>query len=376
MTQATAFIPPLRLAVAGGGTGGHVYPALAVVRAWRRLRGQDAEVLYLGIEGGIERGLVEREGLSFLGMQAGPLRGKSALVIARSAGSLAWGLGQAWRALAAFRPHVLLATGGYASVPVALAARLRRVPLVLYLPDIEPGWAIRFMAPLAFRIAATSSASRAYLPAGKVIETGYPVREEVLQTTKADARRRLGLSEGWPTLLVLGGSRGSRSINQFISDGLETLLQTCQVLHICGEDDEGWLRERSSLLDSKLASHYSLYPYLHGEFPSALAAADLAISRSGASVMGEYPAAGLPSILVPYPYAGSHQEKNAYYLAQAGAALIMRNGQLAAMLSKVKELIQDGESLARMSREARALSRPQAAQDIALLAAEAADNRG
>ncbi|MDP2727199.1 MAG: UDP-N-acetylglucosamine--N-acetylmuramyl-(pentapeptide) pyrophosphoryl-undecaprenol N-acetylglucosamine transferase, partial [Dehalococcoidia bacterium] len=367
MTQAAMSHGMLRLAVAGGGTAGHVYPALAVISAWRKMVGPEAPILYLGSGAGIEEVLVERAGIPFSSIQAGPLRGKNPLVVACSIIRLAWGVGQAWKALSDFQPHVLLATGGYVSIPAALAARLRRVSLALYLPDIEPGWAIRFMATLARRIAVTSAASKAYLPASKVIETGYPVRDEVWGLDKSEARRRLGLEVDFPTLLVMGGSRGARSINRAVSEALEPLLQTCQVIHICGPDDEDWLRERASRLEETLAARYFLYPYLHSLFPSALASADLVLSRAGASVLGEYPAVGLPSLLVPYPYAGSHQEKNACFLSQAGAAQVIRNGQVSSLHVTVKGLLEDRERLAQMSREALNLRRPQAAQDIATM---------
>lgn len=365
-----------RLAVTGGGTGGHVYPALAIVSAWRKVAGQRAEVSYLGSKGGIEETLVEREGISFKGVQAGPLRGKGPSVVARSAGRLLFGMVQASRTLAAFRPDVLLATGGYVSIPVALAGRLRRIPVVVYLPDVEPGWAVRALAPLAKRIAVTSVSSRAYLPSAKVVVTGYPVREEIYGRDKEEARRRLGLQVNVPTLLVLGGSRGARSINKTVGENLGRLLETCQVIHVCGASDEGWLRDQASRLGGTLSERYALYSYLHSEFPLALAAADLALSRAGASVMGEYPAVGLPSVLVPYPYAGSHQDRNAEYLSQAGAALVLRNGQTNSLRDAVTELLRDTARLSRMAKEAGALSRPNAARDIAALLLEVGGKHG
>lgn len=370
MTQVEVRRLAPRLAVTGGGTGGHVYPALAIVSAWRKLAGLEAEVRYLGSKKGIDETLVEREGIPFRGVQAGPLRGKGTLVAARSAGRLVWGLAQAWRELGIFNPAVLLATGGYVSIPVALAARLRRIPVVIYLPDVEPGWAVRALTPLAKRIAVTSDSSRAYLPAAKVIVTGYPVREEVFGQEKAEARRRMGLQENVPTLLVLGGSRGARSINKTVGDNLGRLLEACQVIHVSGAGEEAWLRERASELGTSRSKRYVLYSYLHSEFPWALAAADLALSRAGASVMGEYPAVGLPSILVPYPYAGSHQDRNAEYLAQAGAALVLRNGQTNILQDAVIDLLKDPARLDRMAKEASALSRPNAARDIATLLLE------
>jgi UDP-N-acetylglucosamine--N-acetylmuramyl-(pentapeptide) pyrophosphoryl-undecaprenol N-acetylglucosamine transferase len=258
---------------------------------------------------------------------------------------------------------------------VALAARLRGIPIVLFLPDIQPGWAIRTLAPLAQRIAATSATSQRFLPAGKVLETGYPVREEIWAIEKETARQRLGLSPELPTLLVLGGSRGARRLNQAIADCLEELLASSQVLHISGRADAPWLRERAATLKGHQARRYVLHPYLHSDFPYSLAAADLALSRAGASVMGEFPAAALPSILVPYPHAGSHQEANARLLVQAGAALKLENGQLAGLLPLVRELLADKGRLTQMAEAARGLRRERAATDIARLLVEVGGSR-
>lgn len=371
MSSASARTTKRRLAVTGGGTGGHVYPALAIIAAWREAAGGETSILYLGTKKGIESALVQREGVTFTGVESGPLRGKGPTVVARSVVRLTLGLLQAWKALGSFRPDALLATGGYVSIPVTIAARLRRIPVVVYLPDVEPGWAVRAMAPLARRVAVTSEASRAFLPQKKVVVTGYPARRELFGVEKTQARRRLGLDESLPTLLVMGGSRGAASINRAIGENLAPLLSSNQVIHISGENDESWLRERASRLDTGLLSRYVLYPYLHSEFPLALAAADLAVSRAGASVLGEYPAVGLPSILVPYPYAGAHQGLNAQHLAEAGASLVLKNGQSRRLEATITELLNDPVRLEQMSEQARRLSRPAAAHDIASLLLEA-----
>lgn len=374
--QAPPIRRPARLAAVGGGTAGHVYPALAIVEAWRKLVGGEPEVLYLGSDNGMERTIVERTGVAFHGIKAGPFRVKNPTVIARSTGRLVYGVGQAWRALSSFHADALLATGGYVSFPVALGARLAGVPVVLYLPDIEPGWAVRALAPLATRIAVTAEASRSHLPASKVAVTGYPVRKDLCRLDKSEARRRLGLDADLPTVLILGGSRGADSINRAVGEALAGLLRVCQVVHICGAGNEQTLRARASTLEPALAKRYALYPYLHAEFPWALAAADLAVSRSGASVMGEYPAVGLPSILVPYPHAGSHQEQNALYLSQAGAAVVLRNGKVQALDAEVKALLSDPDKLAGMARNAGNLSRPHAAGQIACLLVESEGRHG
>jgi len=179
-----------------------------------------------------------------------------------------------------------------------VAAALERVPTLLYLPDIVPGWAGRVLARLATRIAVTFDDSKRYLPAHKVVETGYPVRGELFNQNKALCRAIFGLNDRLPVLLVYGGSRGARSINQAVAALLSDLLELAQVVHVCGRNgDEAWLREAQAKLSPELASRYHLYPYLHADaersMSTAFGAADFALSRAGASTMAELPAAGI-----------------------------------------------------------------------------------
>lgn len=357
----------LRVIVTGGGTGGHVYPALAVLAALPNVvkgRGE-ADVLYVGSKHGMERELVRMAGFGFAGIVAGPLRGRSILETVANVARLGIGLVESWWLIKKHRTGVILATGGYVCVPVVVAGWLRGVPSLVYLPDVRPGWAIRFLSKFARAIAVTSEASKSFLPAGKVVETGYPVRPEVGKTDKAAARRRMGLSGELPVVLALGGSRGAHSINQAIENGLEEILSLCQLLHVCGREDEPHLRQVRDTMDEDIRSRYHLYPYLHEELPAALAAADLAISRSGASVMGEYPVAGLPSVLIPYPYAGGHQRLNAMVLAGEGAAILLENDRLSELTAVVRDLLRNQARLSDMAARARQMSRPDAAVEIA-----------
>lgn len=363
----------MRLAATGGGTGGHVYPALSIVTALRERLAErglgDLDVLYIGSNGGLEEGIVKRAGLSFRTTPSGAVVGRSPLKVATNLALTSAGVVASWRILRQFRPMVLLATGGYVTVPVVLAARLAVVPSLIYLPDVVPGLAVRFLARFADRVAVTFAETGRHLPAGKAVATGYPVRPELFAVEQAASRRRLGLSAELPVVVALGGSRGSRTINEAVRVAWAELLPLCQVVHVAGLLDEPWLQREARALPSELAQRYHVYAYLHEELPHVLGAADIVVSRAGASVMGEYPAVGVPSVLVPYPYAGAHQRLNAARLVEAGASVMLEDEALAsgALGHVLRELLVDGGRRAEMRRAAQRLARPNAARDIAEL---------
>lgn len=367
----------MRLVFTGGGTAGHVYPALAVATALVGSNGNSAtaNILYVGTSDGMEGEIVALAGIPYVNIQAAAIRGKSPLRLLSSVVRMALGLIQALWIIRRFRPQAVFATGGYVCVPVVLASWLLGIPSLIYLPDIEPGWAVKFLSRFATRIAVTSEKSRPFLPGGKVVVTGYPVRPAFGGADKPLAKTKLGLDDALRTVLVWGGSRGAHSINQALSQALPELLDFCQVIHLCGVEDEGWLGDLKRRLPESRQGRYRLYAYLHDELPYAMAAADLAISRSGASVLGEFPMLGLPSILVPYPHAGGHQRHNAQVMVEQGAAIRMDNGSLKALASAVRSLLSDPERLEAMRQAARAMARPGAAKHIAALLRELAGVR-
>ncbi|MCS7179571.1 MAG: undecaprenyldiphospho-muramoylpentapeptide beta-N-acetylglucosaminyltransferase [Anaerolineae bacterium] len=351
--------------MAGGGTGGHVYPGLAVLQALREQGPVD--VLYVGGRGSVEERLAAQAGLPFAGIPAGGVHGLAPWRAAVNLVKLARGFLAALRLGRRRRPDALFVTGGYASVPVALAAWALRVPILLYLPDIEPGLAVRFIARLATRIGVTVEDSRAFLPAHKVVVTGYPVRPEFAGIDRTVARGTLGLPEGGPVLLVFGGSTGARSINQAVVENLEALLEVAHVVHVSGERDWPWVAARVGVLPASARGCYHPYPYLHGAaMGQALAAADLAVCRAGASTLGELPHFGLPAVLVPYPYAWRYQWVNAEWLASRGAAVILEDARLKEdLVPIVRSLLSDPARLAEMRACALALARPDAAKRLA-----------
>lgn len=353
--------------MSGGGTGGHVYPALSIAGALERdlPPGDRLEVLYLGSASGAEKEIVEHAGIRLRSVPAAPIRGRMPWEMAANAVKIGVGMKQARSILREFMPQAVLSTGGYASFPVALAARASSIPLAVYLPDLYPGWAVRATARLAQRVAVTAVESLRRLPGAKSVVTGYPVREEFWRAHRAGGRERLGLGPEEKVLFVIGASQGAHSINKAIAAELSGLLELCEVVHLSGEADEPWLAEIRNGLAAELRGRYHLFGYLHEETPWAMAAADLAVCRSGASVLGELPAVGLPAVLVPYPYAGGHQRINARYLERHGAAVVLDDEELERMVPLVGELLHDEERLRGMREDARRLARPDAARRIA-----------
>jgi UDP-N-acetylglucosamine--N-acetylmuramyl-(pentapeptide) pyrophosphoryl-undecaprenol N-acetylglucosamine transferase len=303
--------------------------------------------------------------LPFVSISAAPIRGRAPWTVVRNLLQTLAGVRQALREIEDFGPEAIFVTGGYVSVPVVVAGWLQRVPILIYLPDIEPGLAIRVLSRLAQRVAVSVEESQRYFPAHKTTVTGYPVRPELLTVDKGEAKKALGLEEGLKTLLVFGGSRGAHSINLALSKILNHLLDVCQIIHICGRLDAQWVEDWQAELPARLRVRYKAYVYLHEEMALALAAADLVVARAGAATLGELPALGLTSILVPYPYAGRHQELNANYLVSRGAAVKIDNADLEEkLLPTVMELLGNEELLMQMRERVRSLARPKAAQHI------------
>jgi undecaprenyldiphospho-muramoylpentapeptide beta-N-acetylglucosaminyltransferase len=369
-----------------------VYPALAVLQALEPkdephelgAAGSDSktvappdsqssalQTLWIGGIGGMEADLVERAGVEYRGIPAAGVHGVGARALPGNVWQIGRGLRAARSILQDFRPDVVLFTGGYVAIPVALASRLpglrvRPPSVLLYVPDIEPGLALKTLARFADRIAVTVEASRAYFQGYRNITvTGYPVRDALTTWDKLSARRALHLSLDLPVLLVVGGSKGARNINRALFAALPDLLPEMQVVHITGRLDWDETQSVQDSLSQEQLPRYHAYPYLHAEMGAALASADLALSRAGASTLGEYPLFGLPAILVPYPYAWQYQRVNAQYLADQGAAIVVNDENLAEDLrSVVQELIRNKGRLESMSAAMSRLARPDAAKQI------------
>jgi undecaprenyldiphospho-muramoylpentapeptide beta-N-acetylglucosaminyltransferase len=339
-----------------------VYPALAVFQALNAER-PDVEILWVGGESGMEAELVKRARLPYTSIPAAGLHGVGLRALPRNLTQLARGVLAARKILRDFRPDVLFFTGGYVAGPMAFAGL--RVPTLLYVPDIEPGVALKTLARFADRIAVSAEDSQKYF-ARKVVVTGYPLRRDLKSWTKKSGRAALQLDNNFPVLLVVGGSKGARSINQAVGSQLPALLKITQVVHISGQLDWEAVEAARANLTLPQRKRYKAFPYLHEEMGAALAAADLVIARAGASALGEFTFLGLPAILVPYPHAWRYQKVNADYLTQRGAAIIVNDELLKGeLLRVVTDLLKNPSKRQAMQTAMRSLVHPQAAQAIA-----------
>jgi UDP-N-acetylglucosamine--N-acetylmuramyl-(pentapeptide) pyrophosphoryl-undecaprenol N-acetylglucosamine transferase len=338
-----------------------VYPALAVVEELE----EKSEVLWIGGEGGMEASLVERAGIKFDAIPAAGVHGVGLKELPKNILALLRGVFAARKILRRFKPDVMFFTGGYVGVPVALAGL--KVPKLAYVPDIEPGLALKFIGLITNTLAVTTAESRNYYAASQnVVVSGYPTRRALHNMTRELGRVELELHNEKPVVLVFGGSRGARSINQALWSVLEGLLSVAQVVHITGNLD--WVRVEVAIdsIAEDLRKDYHPYAYLHEEMSAALASSDLVISRAGAAILGEYPVFGLPAILVPYPHAWKYQKVNADYVCSRGAAIQIRDGDLAEqLLPTILGLLRDPSRLQSMREAALEISRPTAAQSIA-----------
>jgi UDP-N-acetylglucosamine--N-acetylmuramyl-(pentapeptide) pyrophosphoryl-undecaprenol N-acetylglucosamine transferase len=343
-----------------------VYPALTVLET---LGLEETNVLWVGGRGGMEEALVTRNKIPFTTIPAAGVHGVGLRKLPGNVWELIKGFFSSRHILKQFNPDLLFFTGGYVAFPMAVAA-LRR-PSLLFVPDIEPGLALKSLARFANRIALTNEASKNYFPnPSKLTVTGYPVRPGLQKWDKAKALDYFNFDPTLPTLTVAGGSKGARSINNALMKILPRLLEEMQVVHLVGHLDWEQIDAQAQILSPQQAKRYQAFPYLH-EMGAALAAGDLIVSRAGASILGEYPLFALPAILVPYPHAWRYQHVNAAYLAEHGAAVILRDEDLEHTLyNQIHNLMSEPARLTRMSRAMASLAQPDAVEKITQLMRE------
>jgi UDP-N-acetylglucosamine--N-acetylmuramyl-(pentapeptide) pyrophosphoryl-undecaprenol N-acetylglucosamine transferase len=314
----------------------------------------------------MEKDLVPRTGVPcFFMPMASPLTARGLLLtplaILRSLAVL-------WRT----RPAVVFATGGYVSTAPVVAAWLQRIPVVLFSPDVYPGKAVQRLVPLARRVAVTAPEGGKELTPQKVVVTGYPLRPSFAEASRERGRNQFGIAADATVLIVFGGSQGARRINEALAHCLPDLLQDHHVIHVAGEKRLVEVQTATAGLEGKLTGRYHLVPYLHGnDMADALAASDLAVCRSGASVLAELPATSTPAVLVPLPDRAVHQRENAEYMRKHGAAIVLDDSTLDWELAPLlATLLGDRPRLDHMAGAAAALARPGATDALAHLVLE------
>jgi len=372
----------LRVLVAGGGTGGHTSAGLAIAAALRARLGDGVELTWIGSHTGLEASRVPAAGIPYRAIATGKLRRSLAL---RNVTDLAVrvpaGVVQAWRLMGRLRPDVVVATGGFVAVPTALAAAVRRRPLLVHEQVAVAGLANRLIARVADRVAVTFEGSAAAFPAGKVVVTGNPVRPELFAGERGRAAQRFGLDPALPLVYVTGGAQGSHRVNRVVGATLEPLVSRAAVVHQCGNnefDDAGWLARQAEALPPALRGRYRVLPFVSDALADLYAATTLVVGRAGGGTVTELCALGLPAVLIPLPGArGDEQTANARILADAGAAVLLPERELTAerLVAVVHALVADPARLKTMSERARGLARLDAADRLADLVLELAGRR-
>lgn len=354
----------MKVMIAGGGTGGHVYPGIAVAEEFGRLRPK-TDVVFVGTKRGMEAQAVPEAGfrIRYIVTRGFPRRAWWRWPIAVAANAI--GLIQALWIVAAERPDVVLGTGGYVSGPVALAARILRRPLLLQEQNSIPGLSNRWLARIADEVHLSFTEARAYFHRKDHLKvTGNPVRHYILSGDRGAGIKQFGLAEGKPTVFVFGGSRGAHRINEAAVDAMRRLKGRVDVQFILQTGREDYEAIRKVVEAEQLPA--KVVPFLR-QIHMAYAAADLVVCRSGAMTLAEIAVVGTPAILIPYPYAAhNHQEVNALNLVERGAAGLILDRELSGerLAKEVAHLIADRQTLRRMSANARTFARPDAAERL------------
>ena len=367
----------MRIIVSGGGTGGHIYPAITLIRTLQK-RVDNLEVLYVGTSAGLEADIVPKEGIRFATVE---LRGFKRSLSPANFMRLGKAISAVFKAASIvkeFKPDVVIGTGGYVCGPVLMAASLQGIPALIQEQNVIPGITNKILSKFVKAIAVGCEDAVKHFPAEKAVFTGNPIRDEVMNTDRDKDYAEFGLDPRKKTILVSGGSRGARSINRAMIDviGHYAGSDSVQILHATGRDEYDDIIARIEKAGINLANvdNIKVKPYLYN-MPQAMAVADLAVFRAGATGLAELTAKGIPAILIPYPYAAeNHQELNARAAEAAGAARMILNRDTTAekLIEVIEELLSDDKILKQMAENSRRIGRPRAAADIAEIIIELA----
>lgn len=341
--------------MAGGGTGGHVFPLVAVAHALRRLN-PEIRPVFIGTSRGMETRFVPEQGFELELLDVLPMRGAGISGLLRGAARAAALLPESWALLERLEPVAVFSVGGYAAGPVSLAARMKGIPVALLEPNSVAGLANLLIAPFVQRAYVAFDSVEGHFPPAVVRRLGVPLRSGFEPATYEVAKL--------PRILVLGGSQGAKALNENLPQALARLRNPVQVIHQCGKAHQEAVE---SLYRELKIDFVTVTPFID-DMPSALAHADLVVGRAGAGAVSEIAAVGRPSLLVPYPFAsGDHQRINAEYLEKAGAAVTVLNQEATPerLASELDALVSSRAELRKMAFSARNFGRPQAALDVA-----------
>ncbi|MFA5878039.1 MAG: undecaprenyldiphospho-muramoylpentapeptide beta-N-acetylglucosaminyltransferase [Candidatus Staskawiczbacteria bacterium] len=361
----------MKIVFTGGGTGGHIFPLVAVVREIRNLYPKkDLQFIYIGPEDEFGSLLLAQEDIKVKKIAGGKVRRYfSFLNVIDILFKIPWSFIQSFFLLMRIDPQLVFSKGGSGSVPVALCASLLRIPVFIHESDVVPGASNRIASRWAKRIFISFPRTEFFDPE-KVTLVGNPIRSEILGGSKDEATDLFDLTLKKPVLLFSGGSQGAEAINDFVLRVLNGLLESFEVIHLCGFNNlKNVQNEAQVIINADLEKYYHPYAFLDEEkLRHAYRAAELVISRAGSGCIFEIAALGLPSILVPLPWAaGDHQARNAFVYAETGAAIVMEQDNLTPnfFLEKVRYLFAKSGGLDQMKEQAIRFAKPLAAKAIA-----------
>ena len=362
----------MNIMISGGGTGGHIYPALTIYKTLETM--VDANFLYVGTERGLESRIVPKEGIPFTTLPVQGLQRKLSLDTLVTAGKTLSSLWKANQLISDFKPDIVIGTGGYVCGPLLLVAALREIPTLIQEQNVVPGITNKILSRFVDVVAVGYEEAIPHFPsAKKVIYTGNPVRPSVVTANREEARAYFGLQEDQTAILVAGGSRGARSINTAMQAVHEHYKgrEDIKIIHATGTDEYRRVCEGLGIPEEDVYSPTShIVPYLDN-MDMAMAASDMAIFRSGAIGLAELAVRGIPSILIPYPYAAAdHQTFNAKAFVDAGASTMIVDKELngTRLLQAVDAMLADQRCRKRMAEATLQLGKPEAAIEIAKLA--------
>ena len=357
-------VVPKRVVFTGGGTGGHLYPLLAVAEEFRE-RYPLVEVVFIGSERGTEARVVPKEGYPLRILEIEAVMGRPIHKKMRALYRVYRAVRRCYRELEELRPEVVVGSGGYVSVPATVSAWLLGVPVVILEQNAVPGWANRFLGMISDAVCVTHQETMKYFPRRKVHLTGNPVSRKVLMGSRRSGLKIFSLREELFTVLVFGGSSGAHAINRAMTEALQWLLdlrEEIQFLHQTGDRDYEFVREAYQ----RYGFRGTVTPYIY-QMPEAYAVADLVVCRAGATTIAELCVTGRPSILIPYPHAtGDHQLRNAERLQAMGASVVIRQEELTGQVlaDEIKRLYRDEGLRGQMGSRARAGARLDAAERV------------
>lgn len=360
----------MHLLIAGGGSGGHVFPGLAVAGALRQLAPQ-VDVAWLGARGAIEERLVPPAGIRLHTIRAGKLNRFIGRETLPDLLRVPVGMVDAIAVVRRLRPEAILTCGGFVAVPAGVAARLTGRPLLALQQDIEPNLANRLITPLAQQVVVAFQMSLRRFPPGRAVALGNPLRAGLLSGSVKECGRPFDLPTDLPLVLVTGGSQGALNLNRLVLACLPALLERAAVIHLCGQRSVQFVETAAAALPPNLARRYRWRAFVDDDMPHLLRAADLVISRAGAATLSELAALGKAALLVPLPPAlgQSPQEINAEAFRRAGAAEVLREAGTTPtmLLDRVFALLADPIRRRALADSATILGRPHAADEVARL---------